>query len=139
MPDPNPSQPAVPVYSGSVIENAAPSVLVITYSLSLANILPATTAFTVDVNGTNIIVNSISVSGNKVMVNFGKSSGLWRRQLQLPIANLQVIYFSLSSGEQAASLSAQSVKNNCTAPANKPPVVIISSPTKGSSYTSPAK
>lgn len=40
---------AFPVYVSSVIENAAPAVLVMTYSITLANIIPDVTAFTVTV------------------------------------------------------------------------------------------
>ena len=39
-----------PVYVSSVIENATPSRLEMTYNLTLANIVPATSAFTVMVN-----------------------------------------------------------------------------------------
>jgi hypothetical protein len=46
-----------------------------------------------------------------------------------------------SSGGQAVSISTQSVKNYCVNPinpVNQPPVVFITSPTKGASYISPA-
>jgi hypothetical protein len=42
------------------------------------------------------------------------------------------------AGGQAASITAQSVINNCTPPANQPPVVSISSPTKSAAFISPA-
>ncbi len=43
-----------------------------------------------------------------------------------------------AAGGQAASITAQNVTNNCTAPENQPPVVNISSPTKSTSFISPA-
>ena len=40
----------IPVYVSSVIENATPAILEMTYNLTLANIVPAASAFTVMVN-----------------------------------------------------------------------------------------
>jgi uncharacterized repeat protein (TIGR02059 family) len=140
MPDPNPTttQPASPpIYSGSVIENTAPSVIVMTFSLNLANVLPAATAFTIKVNGTNRAVSAVSISVNKVMLT-----------LITPVVFGDIITVSYTkppsnplqsvAGAQVESLTAQSVKNNITAPVNLPPVVIISSPSKGDKYNSPA-
>jgi len=140
MPDPNPTttQPASPpIYSGSVIENTAPSVIVITFSLNLANVLPASTAFTIKVNGTNRAVSAVSISVNKVILT-----------LITPVVFGDIITVSYTkppssplqsaAGAQVESLTAQSVKNNITAPVNLPPVVIISSPSKGDKYNSPA-
>ena len=55
-----------PVYVSSVVENATPSRLEMTYSLTLANIVPAASAFTVSVNSSARTVSSVSVSGTKV-------------------------------------------------------------------------
>jgi len=143
MPDPNPSTPATPVFSGATVENSAPSVIVLNYNIALANISPATSAFTIKVNGTARSVSSVTVSGTKVLitlssrVNYGevitvaytKPSG---NPLQTP------------EGAQAASFGEQTVTNNCAAPTqpptqpNQPPVISIASPIKGSSFTSPA-
>jgi uncharacterized repeat protein (TIGR02059 family) len=138
MPDPNPSQPVVPVFSGALIESAAPSVLVMTYSASLAAVTPSTTSFTVTINGSNRPVTSVSVSGNKVSLTL-ESQVVYGDVITVAYTKPSTNLLQSTSEGQAASLSAQSVKNNCSAPANKPPVVIISSPAKGSSYTSPAQ
>ncbi|MBK7733415.1 MAG: hypothetical protein IPI37_11790 [Bacteroidales bacterium] len=50
----------------AVIENLAPSKLEMYYSLSLANIIPANSAFTVMVNSSPISVTSVSISGSTV-------------------------------------------------------------------------
>jgi uncharacterized repeat protein (TIGR02059 family) len=129
--------PAIPVYVSSVIENASPSKLEMTYNLSLANIVPASSAFTVKVNSTSRSVSSVVISGTKVtltlssLVSYGDA--------------VTVAYTKPSSnplqttvGGQAATMSAQTVINNCSLVANQPPNVDISSPTKNTSFTAPA-
>jgi len=65
--DPNPSDiPVIPGLVSAVIENLAPSKLEMYYSLSLANIIPANSAFTVMVNSSPISVTSVSISGSTV-------------------------------------------------------------------------
>ena len=67
MVDPNPSAPpTVPVYVSSATENATPTKLEMTYNLSLANIVPAASAFTVMVNSSARAVSSVAVPGTKV-------------------------------------------------------------------------
>ena len=127
----------IPAFVSSVIENATPSRLELTYNLTLASITPATSAFSVNVNSAARTVSSVSTSGTKVML-----------ALASPVVYGDVITFAYTkpsanpiqtpSGGQAASLTAQSVKNNCTAPANQPPVVTISSPAKSTAFISPA-
>lgn len=154
LPDPNPYVPPVPVFSGATVENSAPTVVVMSYSLSLASVIPATSAFTISVNGTERTVSSVSVSGNRVLltlssrVNYGDVITLsYNKPSASPLQT--------SEGAQAASLTSQSVKNNCAAPipapvptptptptpapvpSNKPPVISIASPVKSSSYTTP--
>jgi len=132
-PTPAPS----PVYSGSVINEATPSRLEMTYNLSLANVIPATSAFTVRVNSTARGVSSVAISGAKVLLS-----------LASPVAYGDVITVAYSkpasnplqtaAGGLAASLSAQTVLNNRSAPVNQPPSVSISSPTKGVAFVAPA-
>lgn len=106
----------VPVYLSSAVENASPSTVEITYSLTLANIVPAASAFNVQVNSTSRSINSVTVSGTKVTLT-----------LASPVAYGDVVTFSYtkpssnpiqtSAGAQAASVSAQSVTNKVGAPA----------------------
>jgi uncharacterized repeat protein (TIGR02059 family) len=106
-----------PVYVSSVVENTTPNTLEMTYSLSLANIVPATSTFTVTVNSVARSVNAVSISVTKVLLT-----------LASPVVNgdiVTVLYtkpvtntLQTPSGGQAATISAQSVTNNISNPAN---------------------
>ena len=116
--------PPIPVYVSSVIQNATPNNLEITYNLSLAIIAPASAAFSVKVNSVARTVNSVSISGTKVLLT-----------LSNPVINGDVVTFSYTkpatnpiqtpSGVQAATLSAQVVTNNVIP--GTPPVHVTSS------------
>lgn len=150
MPDPNPYTPPIPVFTGATVENSAPANVVMTYNLNLASVIPAATAFSVTVNGTARTVSSVSVSGNKVSLTLSSRIN-YGDVVQIAYVKPSASPLQTSEGAQAASISSQSVTNNCEAPAptpdpsqppvveNKPPVISIASPVKGSSYTSPAK
>ena len=56
----------VPVYQSSVVENASPSIIVITYNSTLANIIPAVSAFSVTVNSIARPVTSVAISESTV-------------------------------------------------------------------------
>jgi uncharacterized repeat protein (TIGR02059 family) len=124
-------------YVSSVIENAAPSVLEMTYNMSLANIVPASSAFTVMVNSVQRTVSSVAVSGTKV-----------RLTLASPVVNGNVVTVAYTkpatnplqtvSGIKAESLSSVTVANNCNPPAEKAPAVYITSPLPNSRYRAPA-
>jgi uncharacterized repeat protein (TIGR02059 family) len=102
----------VPVYVSSVIEDATPSILAMTYSLSLANVIPSASAFSVKVNSVTRSVSSVSINGVTVQLT-----------LASPVVNGDVVTVSYtkpsvnplqtSSGAQAVSLSTNAVKNNC--------------------------
>jgi uncharacterized repeat protein (TIGR02059 family) len=55
-----------PLYLSSIIENASPTRLELTYNMALANVIPAASEFTATVNGNVRTVLSISVNGSKV-------------------------------------------------------------------------
>ena len=57
--------PVIPVYVSSAIENATPSVLEMTYNMTLANIVPAASAFSVLVNSAARTVSSVAISGQR--------------------------------------------------------------------------
>ncbi|MFZ0282355.1 MAG: SwmB domain-containing protein, partial [Bacteroidales bacterium] len=102
--------PPAPVYVSSAIENATPSVLEIVYSLSLAAAVPSSSAFAVRVNSVARNINSVAVSGTKVLLT-----------LASPVVNKDVVTVAYTkpatnplqtaAGGQAATLSAQSVLN----------------------------
>jgi uncharacterized repeat protein (TIGR02059 family) len=120
---------SVPVYVSSVIENSTPSRLEMTYNMSLANIVPSASAFTVTVNTTVRSVTAVSVSGTKVILT-----------LSSPVSHgntVTVAYSKPSSnplqtpaGGQAISISSRNVLNNVTAE-NSNPVISVSSPRSG--------
>ena len=126
-----------PVYISSVIENATPARLEMTYSLTLANVLPAASAFTVKVNSVTRTVSSVAISGTKVLLT-----------LASPVVNgdaVTVAYtkpatnpLQTAAGGQAASITSQNVINNCSPVTNQPPLVTITSPTKSLTFTEPA-
>jgi uncharacterized repeat protein (TIGR02059 family) len=105
----------IPVYQSSVVENGTPNILDITYNLNLANVVPATSAFTVLVNSVARSVNSVIITGGKV-----------RLALVSPVVYGDIISVSYtkpgsnplqtSSGGVAGSISAQTVTNNCISP-----------------------
>jgi len=118
----NVTPPAVPAFTGATVENAAPSVVVLNFSLSLAGITPAASAFAVNVNSAARAVSSVFVSGTQVKLT-----------LASPVANgntVTVAYtkpstspLQTTAGGQAAGFSAQSVKNNVSASVTPPSVV----------------
>jgi uncharacterized repeat protein (TIGR02059 family) len=113
-----------PVYVSSTIQNATPGVLEMTYNLNLANIVPSTASFSVMVNSVARSVNSIVISGAKVMLTLGS-----------PVVNGNIVTVAYTkptinplqtaSGGQAVTLSAQTVTNNVSA-AILPPVYVSS-------------
>ena len=127
-----------PEYVSSVIENSTPSRLEITYSLTMANLIPPASAFAVIVNSTARTISSVTLSGTKVVLT-----------LASPVVFGDIVTFTYTkpstnplqsvAGGLAASVTNKPVLNNCAAPiANNPPAVIISSPTKGNTYMAPA-
>ena len=105
---------AIPVYVSSAIASATPSLLEMTYNTSLANIIPATSSFSVLVNSVARAVNSVAISGTKVQLT-----------LASPVVNGNVVTVSYTkpavnplqtaSAGIAASISAMTVTNGVTA------------------------
>jgi len=127
----------IPVYVSSVIENASPSILTLTYNISLASIVPAASAFSVRVNTTARTVSSVAVSGTKVTLTLS-SPVVYGDVITVAYAKPATNPLQTSAGGQAASFSAQTVTNNRTAPVNLPPAINIASPTKSTAFIAPA-
>ena len=67
--DPNPSAPsASPAYVSSTIKNATPSLLEMTYNMTLASVVPAASSFSVLVNSAARSVSAVVISGTKVQL-----------------------------------------------------------------------
>jgi uncharacterized repeat protein (TIGR02059 family) len=126
--------PVIPAYVSSVIQNATPAMLEMTYNLNLANIVPSSSSFTVQVNSTSRNVTGVAVSGAKVQLS-----------LESPVSAGDAVTVSYTvpagnplqsaTGGIAASISNQAVSNNI---ANISPVVAITSPVDNTPYASPA-
>ncbi len=103
---------SIPVYSSAVVENSTPSIIDVSYNLTLANIVPSTSAFNIRVNSVARYVTSVSISGNKIHLTLSsaiKFGDIITLSYTKPASNpLQT-----TSGGQAASISAKSVTNNC--------------------------
>jgi uncharacterized repeat protein (TIGR02059 family) len=67
------SAPAVPAYTSSAVANTTPSILEMTYNLTLANIVPATSAFSVLVNSAARSVSAVVISGTKVQLTLASA------------------------------------------------------------------
>lgn len=117
----------LPAYISSVVENAFPSTLQMTYDLKLDSLkVPLPSNFNVIVNSLNRAVNSVSISGSKVTLNLAgtvKFGDIVSVSYSKPAGNsLQSV-----SGSEAESISNKSVTNNCKDPTkpNDPPVAVI--------------
>ncbi len=106
--------PVTPVYRSSVIENATPALLTLSYNLSLANIVPVASAFSVSVNSVARTVSDVAVSGSTVQLTLSGAvvnGDLVTVSYAVPSNNpLQT-----PSGEQAAAINSQRVTNNVSA------------------------
>ena len=129
--------PPSPVYVSSGIENATPARLEMTYNLSLANIVPAVSAFSVMVNSSARTVSSVAISGTKVLLTLS-SPVVYGNVVTVAYTKPASNPLQTASGGQAAPISAQTVTNNCRLPENQPPVTNIVSPGKSSSFIAPA-
>ena len=121
-------------YVSSAVENAAPAILEMTYNLSLANVVPADSAFSVQVNSAARSVNTVTVSGPKVQLTLA-STIKYGDIVTVSYTKPAINPLQTASGGQAASIAAEPVVNNCI---NKSPTVAITSPANGSSFTAPA-
>jgi len=126
----------IPVYVSSVIQNATASILEITYNLSLANIIPAASVFTVKVNNVTRTVNSVAISGTNVLLTLA-SPVIYGDFVTVAYTKPASNPIQTASGGEAASITAQNVINNVGS-INQPPVVSISSPTKSTAFIAPA-
>ncbi len=109
------TSPTIPVYQNSVVANATPSLLEMTYNLSLANVVPAASAFKVLVNSVATTVTTVGISGTKVqltLVSGIKFGDIVTISYTKPVSNpLQT-----ATGGQPISITAQSIINNIINP-----------------------
>ena len=113
MVDPGATQPGIPDYLSSLIENSTPSVLAMTYSTALANIVPAASAFSVLVNAKARTVNAVAVSGTKVQLTLA-SPVVYGDVVTVSYTKPSANPLQTASGGQAATISGKTVTNNVT-------------------------
>jgi len=118
--------PASPVYVSSSIENATPSQLEMTYSLSLVIIVPAISAFVVIVNSKARTVSSVVISGTKVLLTLA-SPVVYGDVVTVSYTKPSTNPLQTTGGGQAAMISAQTVTNRVGI-INVAPVVVVTFP-----------
>ena len=128
---------AIPTFNSAVIQNASPDKLEMTYSLSLAAIVPANSAFIVKVNGQTRTVNAVTVAGNKVTLKLA-SPVAFGQEVTVAYNKPATNPLQTPQGGQAQTMTARNVTNNVAERPNQPPHVSISSPTKNTGYIAPA-
>lgn len=117
--------PAVPVYQSSVVQNATPNLLEMTYSLSLNNlIIPASSAFSVSVNSTARAVSTVAISGTKVQLTLA-SAVKFGDVITVTYTKPAINPLQTSAGGMAINISAQSTTNNLiNSPKDTGPVTV---------------
>ncbi len=98
-------------YISSSVENATPSTLELSFSSTLASIIPATSAFTVLVNGTARTVNLVAILGTKVQLTLA-TPVVYNDVITVAYTKPATNPLQTSAGIQAASFTAQPVTNN---------------------------
>lgn len=126
----------IPSYVSSVVENATPSRIDLTFNLTLANVVPAASVFNVTVNGSARTISSVSVSGTKILLTLA-SPVVYGNTVTVAYTKPSSNPIQTTAGGQAASFAAKSVTNNVAA-VNQSPSVEISSPTKSTTFVAPA-
>ena len=112
----------LPVLISSVVENATPSLLEMTYDLSLNNlVIPATSSFNVMVNTHIRSVILVSISGHKVQLTL-ESAVSFDDNIIVSYTKPSVNPLKSVSGTKAESIYNNSVTNNCKDP-DKPIVL----------------
>ncbi|MGA2406116.1 MAG: Ig-like domain-containing protein, partial [Bacteroidales bacterium] len=123
-----------PVYVSSSVENATPSILGITYNMTLSSIVPAASAFSVLVNSVVRTIKTVVISGTKVQLTLA-SPIIYGDVVIVSYTKPSANPLQTASGGIAANISNQPVINNCI---NLAPVAVITSPINYSSFTSAA-
>lgn len=101
----------LPVYLSSVIESTTPTILEMTFSLSLANIVPDVSAFEVKVAGVVRTVSAAVVSDKKVKLTLS-SAVLKGEAVTIAYTKPATNPLQTSDGLQVPTFTAQNVTNN---------------------------
>jgi len=105
------SSSSVPAYLSSAVQNATPSIIEITYSQSLTNIVPPNSAFNVQINSIATSINTVTVSGTKVQLTIAgaiKFGDIVTVTYTKPAINP----LQSATGAEATSISGKLITNN---------------------------
>lgn len=104
------SAPEIPYLTAAVVENSAPTVIELSFSLPLANLTPAASAFTVRVNNSIRNAIAVSINGSKVLLTLPNGI-IAEDALTVAYTKPSVNALRTAAGGSAASFSAQTVTN----------------------------
>jgi uncharacterized repeat protein (TIGR02059 family) len=111
-----PPPPQVPVIGTSSIANATPSLLELTYDLTLSNTsIPAATSFSVLVNTASITIKSVAVTGTKVQLTLAAAIK-YGDVVTVAYTKPSTSPIQTTAGGIAASFTARAATNNLAAP-----------------------
>ena len=105
---------AIPTFNSAVIQNASPDKLEMTYSLSLAAIVPPNSAFIVKVNSQTRTVNAVTVAGNKVTLKLA-SPVAFGQEVTVAYNKPATNPLQTPQGGQVQTMTARNVTNNVAA------------------------
>ena len=89
------------------------------------------------VNSSARSVTAVAISGTKVLLTLA-SQVVYGDVVTVAYTKPSTNPLQTAAGGQAASITAQSVINNCSLAVNQPPVITITSPTKSITFVAPA-
>lgn len=105
----------VPVALTSAIENSTPSLLVLTYDLSLSSSnVPSPTAFSVTVNSVAVPVSTVAISSNKVQLTLSRAIK-YGDIIKVSYTKPSTKQLQTTTGGIAANISSLTASNNLAA------------------------
>jgi hypothetical protein len=114
-----------PTYLNSIVENSTPAIIVMNFNLSMANIVPAISAFSVMVNAVARPVSAVNISGTKVQLTLS-SEVYYGDIVSLTYTKPLTNPLQTSAGGMVLSIPAHSITNNILNPAvAASPVTVI--------------
>lgn len=103
--------PTEPHYVSSVIENAAPTIVELTFDVTLANIIPSPASFVVNVNSTARTISAVAISESRVRLTLA-SAVIYGDIITVAYTKPATNPIQAPAGGQAATFAARPVTNN---------------------------
>lgn len=119
----------VAVHTQSVVNNNTPSVIELTYSEGLANIVPDGSAFRVEVNSAGVAIEDVSITGKKVLVT---TAMVLRHEDEVTITYIKpgINPLRTTSGYELPTLNKHVVVNNILSGLSSTEIRIFPNPAK---------